>query len=268
MIMVYWNRSGAAAPPNTIKETDNMKKILSLILAAAILAATGLILTGCGEDKKEAEKTYETTAPAQQTTEAGTLATEQTESQTTGQTPTYAAADATDGQSADAGDAYAGVSQDEALNLAVNNVPGYYANSIYQGTAADGTPAWVVQMVDENGNETTCYIKSDGTVISDMSGQGSYDSTEATAYPDGDSDAETTVSNGNSGQQNESGLSQDAAVNMAISDVGNNSYVDSVYYGNDNNGNPCWVVVTNNANGNRYISFVSDSGVVTNPYDS
>lgn len=161
-----------------------MKKILCIFLAALTIAAMGLMMTGCGRNKNEEATNavqFETQAPTERPTVWSP------KDQTTTRS-TENATDADDTQSSDAtaspdnSGGYAGLSQEAALDMAVKNFEGCYANGIYEGTDASGNAAWVILMITSDGTEFTAYATKDGIT------SGGYSDAQDTAEEPADSE--------------------------------------------------------------------------------
>ena len=132
------------------------KKVLAIVLAILIISATGILLTGCGEEKKNAEPTTATTA---ETVKETTTAVEQ---------QTDSAAQTSDGNSAQSGDNSSATEGsdgyiDEATAIAnVRSLVGSGAQIISseKGYTPEGWEAWIIvvaPVTTSDGPETVTY---------------------------------------------------------------------------------------------------------------
>ena len=143
-----------------IMEDNDMKHIykmiLAVILAVLVITATGIVMTGCGEEKKDAEPTAATTAETAKETTAA--AGQQTDSaaQTTDDN---GAQSADNGGSAADPDGYI----DEATAIAnVRSLVGSGAQivSSEKGYTPEGWEAWIIvvaPVTNSDGPETVTY---------------------------------------------------------------------------------------------------------------
>ena len=132
------------------------KKTLAIVLAVLIISATGILLTGCGEEKKNAEPTASTTA---ETAKETTAAAEQ---------QTDSAAQTSDGNGAQSGDNSSATEGsdgyiDEATAIAnVRSLVGSGAQIISseKGYTPEGWAAWIIvvaPVTKSDGPETVTY---------------------------------------------------------------------------------------------------------------
>ena len=222
-----------------------MKKICSIILIAAVITAFGMTAVGCSSNTTSAETQAPTAAATQAATAASTEAATQAATAAATAAPTEASTEKTSG-------GYAGLSQDDAMNKAMQANPGYYVNSIDQGKDPSGKEAWVVDMINDDLNAITVYVTKDG--VSDGSGSGEAQPTSSGSTSSG-SESDTYA-----------GHTRNTAVNDALASMNFECYVDSVSQGTDNFGRDAWIIILNGSDGNRYISYVSKDGTITNPY--
>ena len=231
-----------------------MKRIFCIVLAVALIAATAVVITGCNDKKDNQTATQAATVAA---TVAPTVAA--TQEATVAATQAVASTNAA--QQAQSGDAYAGYTQEQALQQAVNSNPGYYANSIERGNDASGAPAWVVVMINDAGEEMTAYVKQDGVATSPNgnSNSGNQTATNATEA------VAATENNGNNGGEGLfAGYTREQAVQRALGELPDCS-VDSITQGTNVYGNPSWVVTMTNTEGRSFICYLWEEGVITNP---
>ena len=227
-----------------------MKRTLSILLVIAIIAAFGMLATGCNNNNKTNETTAATVAATQAATTGATTATQAASTVA----PTSAPASQS---TSSGGSGIEGLSQDDAINKAIQAKPGYYVNSIEKGKDASGKDAWVPAMINDDGNQITVYVSNAGVVdASGSSGSGS-----------NPTQAQSTQSSASGDSEIYAGRSRSAAVNDALASMTFECYVDSVSQGTDNFGRAAWIVIMNGSDGNRYICYLSEEGVITNPYN-
>ena len=131
-----------------------MKKIICILMAVAMIAATCFVLTGCGDDKKT-DPTKATVAATQPATQAVTNAPVQTVTEAPAQSVT-AAPQATQGQDQPQSDVYGGITGTEAAEQALA-----YAGEGYQVVSNEqrylrNQEAWYVG-VQALVNDSTVY---------------------------------------------------------------------------------------------------------------
>lgn len=201
-----------------------MKSWIALILCLCLAA---IVLTGCGDDKDKDKKSSDTaTVAATQaaTTAPATKATQpaQNNNQNNNQNQNNDAtqAPATDGSMDE--DGY--ISQSEAV-AAVRGIEGNGITilNVYQGYAPDGKQAWIIiiqPITTGDGPDTVTYYVNDGFCYTT-----DYDST-----PDDDDNLYA-------------GVSEDYAIDTAISAMGEPYAYQEAFRGYTDGGEEAWVVV-------------------------
>ena len=156
--------------------TNRLKKIFAVILAAAMLLSITVIMTGCGDDKKDAKKetTLPTAAPTAAATEATVALTEapaqatqpenSTDSNEDAVAETVQSTDSTDGSDEDADDSdeekHGNITQGEAAQIALQNCEYGLEVTLADPAEYDGQDCWHVVVQDTAGRYYDCYVSS------------------------------------------------------------------------------------------------------------
>ena len=203
-------------------EETNMKqtyrKILAVILAASVVTVTGLLLTGCSEQKKDAEPT---SATASETT----AATEQ-QNNDASQVSTDGSAEQSDSDSESDSDGYI----DEATAIAnVRSLVGSGAEIISseKGYTSEGWAAWVIvvaPVTTSDGPETVTYYSGYQFCYPE------------TSYIDNDTDTNTDI-------DSDGYIDQATAIANVKQQVGSGAEIISSEKGYTPEGWAAWVIV-------------------------
>ncbi len=155
--------------------TNRLKKIFAVILAAAMLLSITVIMTGCGDDKKDAKKetTAPTAAPTTATTDASVKLTEAVED-TQAEDSTYSDEDAagetvqsteSENGNEEDGDAsgeekHGNITQGEAAQIALQNCEYGQVATMADPADYEGQDCWHVVVQDTAGRYYDCYVSS------------------------------------------------------------------------------------------------------------
>lgn len=215
-----------------------MKKIICILMAVAMIAATCFVLTGCGDDKKT-DPTKATVAATQPATQAVTNAPVQTVTEAPAQSVT-AAPQATQGQDQPQSDVYGGITGTEAAEQALA-----YAGEGYQVVSNEqrylrNQEAWYVgvQALVNDSTVYHIYINADGI-------------TPESEIPD------------RSGDQSGywGGITLDTAVEYARAYLGEGWNITGSEQ-SEYNGAECWWIHAESEDGGSRILYVNSDGVI------
>lgn len=148
------------ANSSDFKEENIMKKVITIILVAAIAVTSAFTLTACGSAKKTAQPT---TAPTTAATQPATQASQASASQmSVSGTGSSDSDNSSSGYNDDSSAEYAGITYDKACSLALEQSgDGAQVISCTQGTIAGGPqygdPAWVVVVQLADGTQSSYY---------------------------------------------------------------------------------------------------------------
>ena len=156
-------------------KTNRLEKIFAVILAAAMLLSITVILTGCGDDKKDAknETTAPTAAPTTANTDAPaelTEAAEDTQSEDSTNSDEDAAGETVQSTDSDNGNEEGGnasgeekhgnITQEEASQIALQNCEYGQVVTIADPAEYEGQDCWHVVVQDTAGKYYDCYVSS------------------------------------------------------------------------------------------------------------
>ena len=219
-----------------------MKKIVSIMLIAAIAVTSAVALTACGSSNNTdpsvaataaTTATTATAAPTAAATQAATAA-----QQVNNADSNSGNADNTGNQSDNSGAEYAGITQDKAYTLALERSgSGAQVISCYQGTIAggsqEGNAAWVVTVQESDGTQKSYYC---GFPFCYNIESGDYLNPSAQ-----DTGSEYA------------GISEDKAYSLALERAGEGAQVTGCYQGTipsgSQAGDPAWVLSVTLADG-------------------